>query len=150
MLRLSTMQKLWGSFGFIWLAMILLVAWGAWENRQIMLDERKGALRDYMDMALNAVEGQAQRAAAGEVDEQEARTLAAATVRDMVYDEGRGYFFVFNDDFELLAHPRLPEGTYVGDFENDEGVGSFMNSSSRCTTTMASSITSGPTSRMGS
>ncbi|MDR5861397.1 methyl-accepting chemotaxis protein [Halomonas campisalis] len=115
------MQKLWGSFGFIWLAMILLVAWGAWENRQLMIDERKGALRDYMDMALNAVEGQAQRVAAGEVDEQEARTQAAATVRNMVYDEGRGYFFVFNDDFELLAHPRLPVGTHVGDFENDEG-----------------------------
>ncbi len=118
---LSTSRKLWGLLGIIWLAMLTLAGWGAWEHRQIMLDERKGALRDYVDMAMNAIDGQAERVERGEISEQEARDTAANMVRHMVYDEGRGYFFVFNDDFELLAHPRLPEGTFVGDFQNDEG-----------------------------
>ncbi len=118
---LSTSRKLWGLLGIIWLAMLTLAGWGAWEHRQIMLDERKGALRDYVDMAMNAIDGQAERVERGEISEQEARDAAANMVRHMVYDEGRGYFFVFNDDFELLAHPRLPEGTFVGDFQNDEG-----------------------------
>ncbi|WP_445001209.1 methyl-accepting chemotaxis protein [Halomonas mongoliensis] len=118
---LSTSRKLWGLLGIIWVAMLMLAGWGAWENRQVMLEERKGALRDYVDMTLNAIDAQAQRAAAGEIGEQAARDAAAAIARSMVYDDGRGYFFVFNADFELLAHPRLPEGTYVGDFQNDEG-----------------------------
>lgn len=118
---LSTSRKLWGLLGIIWLAMLMLAGWGAWENRQLMLEERKGALRDYVDMAVNAIDGQAERVERGEISEQEARDTAANMVRHMVYDEGRGYFFVFNDDLELLAHPRLPEGTFVGDFQNDEG-----------------------------
>ncbi|WP_445006029.1 methyl-accepting chemotaxis protein [Halomonas mongoliensis] len=118
---LSTSRKLWGLLGIIWVAMLMLAGWGAWESRQIMLEERKGALRDYVDMTLNAIDAQAQRAAAGEIGEQAARDAAAAIARSMVYDEGRGYFFVFNADFELLAHPRLPEGTFVGDFQNGEG-----------------------------
>ena len=118
---LSTTKKLWGLLAVIWLAMLLLAGWGAWENRQTMLAERKAALGDYIDMAMNAVAGQAERVAAGELDEAEARTLAAAMVRDMTYDEGRGYVYVFNESYELLAHPRLPVGTFVGDFQNEEG-----------------------------
>ncbi|WP_249322175.1 methyl-accepting chemotaxis protein [Halomonas sp. PGE1] len=118
---MSTSRKLWGLLGIIWVAMLMLAGWGAWETRQTMLAERKGALGDYVDMAMNAVAGQAERLAAGELDEAEARALAAAMVRDMTYDQGRGYVYVFNEDYELLAHPRLPVGTFVGDFQNEEG-----------------------------
>jgi len=118
---LSTTRKLWALLGVIWLAMLLLASWGAWENRQTMQAERKGALGDYIDMAMNAVAGQAERVAAGELDEAEARSVAAAMVRDMTYDQGRGYVYIFNDSYELLAHPRLPVGTSVGDFQNEEG-----------------------------
>ncbi|TFH86700.1 hypothetical protein EQG41_10185 [Billgrantia azerbaijanica] len=121
MFKLSTMQKLWGSFAFIWLAMILLVAWGTWENRQIMVEERRAALTDYTDMAMNAIEGYAQRVAAGELDEAEAKKQVAEVISNMTYDEGRGYIYVFNEDYELLAHPRLPVGTNLADFQNDEG-----------------------------
>ncbi|PMR80855.1 methyl-accepting chemotaxis protein [Halomonas urumqiensis] len=120
MTGLSTSARLWGLVGIIWLAMLSLAGWGAWDNRQTMLAERKAALGDYVDMAMNAIAGQAARVDAGEIDEAEARRVAAAMVRDMSYDEGRGYFFVFNEDYELLAHPRLPEGTFVGDFQNEE------------------------------
>ncbi|MFO7647448.1 methyl-accepting chemotaxis protein [Halomonas campaniensis] len=118
---LSTTKKLWGLLGVIWLAMLLLVGWGAWENRQTMLAERKVALGDSIDMAMNAIAGQAERVADGELDEAEARSVAAAMVRDMTYDQGRGYIYIFNEAYELLAHPRLPVGTFVGDFQNEEG-----------------------------
>ncbi|RTR04431.1 methyl-accepting chemotaxis protein [Halomonas nitroreducens] len=120
MRQLTTTQKLWGSLGLIWLAMVLMVAWGAWENRQTMLDERRAALEVYIDLAMSTIEGQAERVAAGEIDRETAQAQAAALVKGMRYDEGRGYFYIFNDDFALLSHPRLPVGTDVGDFQNVE------------------------------
>ncbi|MGM0784237.1 MAG: methyl-accepting chemotaxis protein [Pseudomonadota bacterium] len=119
-MKLTTMQKLWGSFAFIWLAMIVLVAWGAWENRQIMVEERRSALSDYTDMAMNAIEGYAQRVEDGELDEEEAKSQVAEVISSMTYDEGRGYIYVFDEDYNLWAHPRLPVGTNLGDFQNDE------------------------------
>ena len=120
MRHLTTTQKLWGSLGLIWLAMVLMVAWGAWENRQTMLDERRAALQVYIDLAMSTIEGQAERVEAGEIDRDKAQERAAELVKGMRYDEGRGYFYIFNDDFALLSHPRLPVGTEVGDFQNVE------------------------------
>ncbi|MDT0500537.1 MULTISPECIES: methyl-accepting chemotaxis protein [unclassified Halomonas] len=121
MRQLTMTKKLWGSLGIIWVGMICLVIWGAWDNRQTMLEERRNALGDYVDMAVNLVKDHAQRADSGELPLSEARTRAADAVREMTYDEGRGYIYIFNGDYELLAHPRLPVGTSVRDFQNEEG-----------------------------
>ncbi|MFP4137019.1 MAG: methyl-accepting chemotaxis protein [Halomonas sp.] len=121
MQKLTTTRKLWASLGIIWLGMVCLMAWAAWENRQTMLEERRGALDDYVDMALNLVRDHAKRAEEGELPPEEAKTRAADAVREMTYDEGRGYVYIFNGDYELLAHPRLPVGTSVRDFQNEEG-----------------------------
>ena len=121
MRQLTTTKKLWGSLGIIWIGMICLMAWGAWENRQTMLEERRNALGDYVDMALNVVRDHARQAESGDLSLEEARTRAASAVREMTYDEGRGYVYIFNGDYELLAHPRLPVGTSVRDFQNEEG-----------------------------
>ncbi|XKE45409.1 methyl-accepting chemotaxis protein [Halomonas organivorans] len=120
MRQLTTTQKLWASLGLIWLAMVLMVAWGAWDNRQTMLEERRDALQDYVALAESVISGQAERAEAGEIGVEQARERAAAIIKGMQYDGGRGYLYVFNDDFELLSHPRLPVGTEVGDFQNVE------------------------------
>ncbi|MFG6176461.1 methyl-accepting chemotaxis protein [Halomonas sp. THAF12] len=120
MRQLTMTQKLWGSLGIIWLAMGLMVAWGAWENRQTMLEERHGALQDYVHLAKGAIEAEAERAAAGEIGVEQAKQRAAAVVKAMQYDDGRGYLYVFDDDFALLSHPRLAVGTNVGDFQNVE------------------------------
>ncbi|MDT8879167.1 methyl-accepting chemotaxis protein [Halomonas saccharevitans] len=120
MRQLTTTQKLWGSLGLIWLAMLLMVGWSAWETRQTMLEERRAALEVYIDLAMSTLEGQAERVAAGDIDRETAKTQAASLIKDMRYDEGRGYFYIFNDDFALLSHPRLPVGTEVGDFQNVE------------------------------
>ncbi|WP_275287438.1 methyl-accepting chemotaxis protein [Halomonas elongata] len=121
MRRLTTTQKLWASLGLIWLAMLLMVGWGAWENRETMLDERRAGLEVYVDLAVSVIEEQATRAEAGEISIEQARQRAAEIIKGMSYDEGRGYIYVFNDDLALLSHPRLPEGTSVADFQNVEG-----------------------------
>ncbi|MDI5922837.1 methyl-accepting chemotaxis protein [Halomonas sp. LR5S13] len=121
MRQMTTTKKLWGSLGIIWVAMLVLVGWGAWENRQTMLEERRNALGDYVDMAMNVIRDHAERRENGELTLEEAQRLAASTVREMTYDQGRGYIYIFNGDYELLAHPRLPVGTSVADFQNDEG-----------------------------
>ncbi|WP_280549456.1 methyl-accepting chemotaxis protein [Halomonas sp. 11-S5] len=121
MRQMTTTKKLWGSLGIIWVAMLVLVGWGAWENRQTMLEERRNALGDYVDMAMNVIRDHAERSKNGELSLEEAQHQAASTVREMTYDQGRGYIYIFNGDYELLAHPRLPVGTSVADFQNDEG-----------------------------
>ncbi|MGM0535146.1 MAG: methyl-accepting chemotaxis protein [Pseudomonadota bacterium] len=121
MRQMTMTRKLWSSLGIIWVAMLVLVGWGAWENRQTMLEERRNALGDYVDMAMNVIRDHAERSEAGELSVEEARRLAASAVREMTYDQGRGYVYIFNGDYELLAHPRLPVGTSVADFQNEEG-----------------------------
>ncbi|GED22889.1 methyl-accepting chemotaxis protein [Halomonas halmophila] len=120
MRRLTTTQKLWACLGLIWLAMLLMVGWGAWENRETRLDERRASLEVYIDLAMAVVEEQAARAETGDISTELAKQRAAEVIKDMSYDEGRGYFYVFNDDLALLSHPRLPEGTSVADFQNVE------------------------------
>ncbi|QFT83444.1 Methyl-accepting chemotaxis protein IV [Halomonas sp. THAF12] len=121
MRQLTTTTKLWASLGIIWLAMGLMMAWSAWENRQTMLEERRGALQDTVDLARSLIAGQAERASSGEIAPDEVRARAAALLREMQYDQGRGYLYVFDDDFSMISHPRLAAGTDVGDFENVEG-----------------------------
>ncbi|MCK2185123.1 methyl-accepting chemotaxis protein [Halomonas getboli] len=121
MRQLTTTRKLWASLGIIWLAMGLMMAWSAWENRQTMLEERRGALQDTVHLAKSLIAGQAERAASGEITPAEAKARAAALIKGMQYDEGRGYLYVFDDDFAMISHPRLAAGTDVGDFQNVEG-----------------------------
>ncbi|CBV44224.1 methyl-accepting chemotaxis protein [Halomonas elongata] len=120
MRRLTTTQKLWASLGLIWLAMLLMVGWGAWENRQTMLEERRAGLEVYIDLAMAVIEEQAERAEAGEISTEQAKQRAAEIIKGMSYHEGRGYFYAFNGDLVMLSHPRLPEGTSVADFQNVE------------------------------
>ena len=121
MQKMTMTKKLWGSLGIIWVAMLVLVGWGAWETRLTMLEERRNAMGDYVDMAINVIGDHAERSERGELPPAEAQRRAASAVREMTYDQGRGYLYIFNGDYELLAHPRLPVGTSVADFQNEEG-----------------------------
>jgi len=121
MQKMTMTKKLWGSLGIIWVAMLVLVGWGAWETRLTMLEERRNAMGDYVDMAINVIGDHAERSERGELPLAEAQRRAASAVREMTYDQGRGYLYIFNGDYELLAHPRLPVGTSVADFQNEEG-----------------------------
>ncbi|MEQ9508805.1 MAG: cache domain-containing protein, partial [Alloalcanivorax xenomutans] len=100
-------RQLWGMLGLLWLAMLLLAGWTAWENRQTILTERKTGLSQYVDSALNAIDGQARLAASGAISETEARQRAEELIRDMTYDEGRGYLYALDENHRMLTHPSL-------------------------------------------
>ena len=114
-------RQLWGMLGLLWLAMLLLAGWTAWENRQTILTERKTGLSQYVDSALNAIDGQARLAASGAISETEARQRAEELIRDMTYDEGRGYLYAFDENHRMLTHPSLAKGTNMWDYQNEEG-----------------------------
>ncbi len=114
-------RQLWGMLGLLWLAMLLLAGWTAWENRQTILTERKTGLSQYVDSALNAIDGQARLAASGAISETEARQRAEELIRDMTYDEGRGYLYAFDENHLMLTHPALAKGTNMWDYQNEEG-----------------------------
>lgn len=121
MRNLTMTQRLWGSVAIIFLAMLVLSGWGAVSERATMLDERRAGLNDAIEMASGVAEDLAARSEEDKISSKEAKRRAASTIQQMTYNDGRGYIYVFNSDYELLAHPRLPTGTFVGDFQNEEG-----------------------------
>ena len=53
MTRLTTTQKLWGTLGIIWIAMLLLVGWLALENRQTIVSERLDSIQYVVESVQN-------------------------------------------------------------------------------------------------
>lgn len=79
--NLTTTQKLWSTLGIIWVAMLLLVGWLAWENRQTIANER----RDSIQYIVHSVHGQIAdlqaRAASGELSVDEASSGPSITLQ---------------------------------------------------------------------
>ena len=114
-------NRLWVSILAIFTIMLVsLSGWGALDSRNTMLEERREGLGNTIDMALNVMSDYAKRSERGEMSLAEAKRQAAATIEQMTYDDGRGYIYVFDDDYEIQAHPRLEQGQFIGDYQNDE------------------------------
>ena len=75
MKRLTTTQKLWGTLGIIWIAMLLLVGWLAWENRQTLENERRASIEHIVKSVHGQLEALQKRAELGELTEAEAQQL---------------------------------------------------------------------------
>ena len=73
MKRLTTTQKLWGTLGIIWIAMLLLVGWLAWENRQTLENERRASIEHIVKSVHGQLEALQKRAELGELTEAEAQ-----------------------------------------------------------------------------
>ena len=67
MKRLTTTQKLWGTLGIIWIAMLLLVGWLAWENRQTLENERRASIEHIVKSVHGQLEALQKRAELGAV-----------------------------------------------------------------------------------
>ena len=114
-------NRLWVSILAIFTVMLAaLSGWSAFDSRTTMLEERREGLGNSIDMALNVMKDYAERSESGEMSLTEAKRQAAAVIEKMTYDDGRGYIYVFNDDYEIQAHPRLEQGQFIGDYQNAE------------------------------
>ncbi|GEM_PF-4098782 len=104
MTRLTTTQKLWGTLGIIWIAMLLLVGWLALENRQTIVNERRDSIQYVVESVHNQIEALQERVAAGELSLEEAQQRAIDNMASVSFGAGE-YIFAFNDDLLVISHP---------------------------------------------
>ena len=84
MKRLTTTQKLWGTLGIIWIAMLLLVGWLAWENRQTLENERRASIEHIVKSVHGQLEALQKRAELGELTEAEAQQRAIDNIASII------------------------------------------------------------------
>ena len=120
MRNLTTSQKLWGTLIAAWLAMLVLMFWSSWVTRSVMFDERKAKVESQVAIALSVIKDVAAQVERGGMSQEQGQLYAGELIKSMRYDDGRGYFFIF-DDSMVVAHPTIPASTSVEDFKDADG-----------------------------
>ncbi len=121
MTHLTTTQKLWGTLGIIWIAMLLLVGWLAWENRQTIESERRDSIQYVVESVQNQIEALQERVDAGELSLEEAQQRAIDNMSSVSFGAGE-YIFSFNNDLLIISHPSRDPGTDMTNYQDASGM----------------------------
>ena len=121
MTRLTTTQKLWGTLGIIWIAMLLLVGWLAWENRQTIESERRDSIQYVVESVHGQLAALQARVAAGELGLEEAQQRAIDNMSSVSFGGGE-YIFSFDDDLKIVSHPNRPRGEDMSAYKDASGM----------------------------
>ena len=121
MTRLTTTQKLWGTLGIIWLAMLLLVGWLAWENRQTIESERRDSIQYVIESVHSQIVALQERVAAGDISLEEAQQRAIDNMSSASFGDGE-YIFSFDNDLHIISHPNRPRGEDMSAYQDSSGM----------------------------
>lgn len=98
----------------------------AYDEYEDAMDEGyRTEIKSQVQSVLAILQAEYDKAAAGELTEEEAKSEAAEIVRSMRYrDDSSGYFWIDDKDYILVMHPILPEqeGNNRYDLEDQNGV----------------------------
>jgi len=106
--RLSLNAKLWLALVVTWLGLLFLGGWAAMQTRDIMLTERKAAIRNVVEAASGIVAEYAKLADNHTLTEEQAKHEAMARLSEMRYP-GFGYLMIANAKPVVLMHPTLAD-----------------------------------------
>ncbi|MGS0896682.1 methyl-accepting chemotaxis protein [Burkholderia stagnalis] len=122
MSRMSLNRKLWLALALVWIGLLGVGAWSAYETRATMLAERKAGIANLVDSAAGVVKAYQALARDGKLPEDDAKREALARLAAMRYGDS-GYVFVMDSKPVVLMHPTLPKlvGTQVGDYLDPDG-----------------------------
>ncbi|MBU9222682.1 methyl-accepting chemotaxis protein [Burkholderia multivorans] len=122
MSRMSLNRKLWLALALVWIGLLGVGAWSAYETRATMLAERKEGITNLVDAAAGIVKSYYALAQSGTLPEADAKRDALASLAAMRYGDA-GYVFVMDSKPVVLMHPTLPKlvGTQVGDYLDPDG-----------------------------
>ncbi|MDR0245066.1 MAG: methyl-accepting chemotaxis protein [Burkholderia sp.] len=122
MSRMSLNRKLWLALALVWIGLLGVGAWSAYETRATMLDERKAGIANLVDSAAGVVKAYHALAQSGTLPEADAKRDALASLAAMRYGDS-GYVFVMDSKPVVLMHPTLPKlvNTQVGDYLDPDG-----------------------------
>ncbi|MBP0608518.1 MULTISPECIES: methyl-accepting chemotaxis protein [Burkholderia] len=122
MSRMSLNRKLWLALALVWIGLLGVGAWSAYETRATMLAERKAGIANLVDSAAGIVKAYHALAQSGTMPEADAKRDALARLAAMRYGDS-GYVFVMDSKPVVLMHPTLPKlvDTQVGDYLDPDG-----------------------------
>jgi methyl-accepting chemotaxis protein len=80
MKKLTLSTKLWLILALMWLGLLSLGGWSAWNTRSTMMQDRRESIRTNVEIADTVIKGFAARAAGGELTLPEAKNQAIAAV----------------------------------------------------------------------
>ena len=109
--KLSFMQKLWLPLIVSLIALLLVAVFGAYQGRQIRIEERKNDLVNVANVGMSIVKEYASLAQTGVLSEAEAQKQALERLRSIRYGED-GYFLIIDSKPRMVMHPIKP--TLVG------------------------------------
>ncbi|MCZ0925607.1 MULTISPECIES: methyl-accepting chemotaxis protein [Halomonadaceae] len=121
MTRMTTTQKLWGTLAIIWIAMLLMVGWLAWENRQTIESERRDSLQYVIESVHSQIEALQAKVDAGELSLEEAQERAVDNMASVRFGDGE-YIFAFDNDLNIVSHPSRDTGTSMTDYQDASGL----------------------------
>ncbi|EDO83149.1 methyl-accepting chemotaxis protein [Burkholderia pseudomallei 406e] len=119
---MSLNRKLWLALALVWVGLLGVGAWSAFETRTTMLAERKEGMANLVDSAAGVVKAYYALAQSGKMSDEDARRDALERIAAMRYGDS-GYLFVMDSKPVVLMHPTLPKlvGTQVGDYLDPDG-----------------------------
>ncbi|BEV52931.1 methyl-accepting chemotaxis protein [Burkholderia contaminans] len=119
---MSLNRKLWLALALVWIGLLGVGAWSAYETRATMLAERKAGIANLVDSAAGIVKAYHALAQNGTLPEADAKRDALARLAAMRYGDS-GYVFVMDSKPVVLMHPTLPKlvDTQVGDYLDPDG-----------------------------
>ncbi len=104
----SVTLRLGGLVGLIFVGIVLLAAWSAFQLKHELLEAQQEKTKNLVEAAANSAQSFYQRAQKGEFNEATAQAMAKVAIRGMRYAGGE-YFFVYDDKGTNVVHGAKPE-----------------------------------------
>lgn len=103
----SLSVRLYGLLAIVAIGMMGIVTYQLYDQRRNLESFKRTELQSVVQTAVSTVQSFYDRAQAGEMTEEAAKSLALETLRAVRYQE-KEYFFVDSYDFIMVMHPTKP------------------------------------------
>lgn len=122
MKRLTFQQQLWIPLALSLICLISVAGFGAYQTREVRLEERQHSLKDAGDIAMSITRRYAALAVDGTLSTPEAKKQALAQLRAIRYGTD-GYVSIVDSYCHAVMNPSKPEteGKYFGDYQDSDG-----------------------------
>ncbi|MDB5992522.1 MAG: hypothetical protein JWQ10_3925 [Herbaspirillum sp.] len=104
MKNVSVGKRLLMILALMWLGLLLLSAWSAWNTRTVMLNERKATLKTDVEIAESLIKDYAAQVSRGELTLADGQKQAKARLSAMRFGT-EGYFTVYDQNFIGQVNP---------------------------------------------
>ena len=127
MKNLKIVHRFWVIVGLSVIGACVISAALLMMMRAAIMDDRQDKVRSVVETGLSIVEHYADRAAAGELTEEQAKAAARAAISDVRYD-GSDYIWINDHDARIVMHPIKPEldGKDLSGLEDANGTRLFV------------------------